>query len=405
MIGWSGRRKALIISLFLAPTLAGILLFNVFPIMLSSYTSLTNRNKFHPNPDCTLVATSVLDPVCWPVFRARAPKGLAQPYRTQTPLFKNYTDVLGELFTREALLAFLLIFICFIPLIVAGYLERRFDRQMTRPASSTTLWVSALVVALALAYALNVREAYHTLTNTGDFFIVVFRTIVFVVLRVSLSFSLGLTLALILNSPYLPGRTFFRLILFIPWATSSLAILMALVWQFFFREQGVVNQVLGFFGLHGMAWLNNATTAFGVVVLADTWFSYPFFMIVILGALQSVPADVYEAAEMDGARWWTQLTQITLPLVRPAILPATVLTSITAFQMFGTAYAITEGGPVQSAGKPGATDFVIVYAFKQIFNSQNYGRATAFAVILFLFLFAATLYALRLTRITKGVYE
>ncbi|MCX6050540.1 MAG: sugar ABC transporter permease [Chloroflexi bacterium] len=405
MIGWSGRRKALIILLFLGPTLAGILLFNVFPILLSSYTSLTNRNKFHPNPDCNLVVTSVLDPVCWPMFRANATKGLAEPYRTQTPLLKNYSDVVGQLFTRQALIAFLLIFICFIPLIVAGYLERYYDRQMTRRVSSTTLWATALILAVALIYALNVREAYATLSNTGDFFIVVFRTVVFVVLRVALSFGLGLTLAIILNSPALPGRTFFRLILFVPWATSSLAILMSLVWQFFFREQGVINQVLAFFGIHGMAWLNNATSAFAVVVLADTWFSYPFFMIVILGALQSVPADVYEAAEMDGARWWTQLTQITLPLIRPAILPATVLTSITAFQMFGTAYAITQGGPVQSAGKPGATDFVIVYAFKQIFNSQNYGRATAFAVILFLFLFAATLYALRLTRITKGAYE
>jgi arabinogalactan oligomer/maltooligosaccharide transport system permease protein len=128
-------------------------------------------------------------------------------------------------------------------------------------------------------------------------------------------------------------------------------------------------------------------------------------MIVILGALQSIPGDVYEAANVDGARWWTQLTRITLPLIRPAVLPAVVLTSITAFQMFGTAYAITQGGPTRGAGQPGATDFVIVYAFKQIFNSQNYGRATAFSVILFLFLFLATLYSLRLTRITQGVYE
>ena len=405
MIGWSGRRKALTIAFFLAPTLIGILLLNVFPILLSSYTSLTNRNKFHPNPDCTLVMTAVLDPVCWPVFRAHAPKGLAQPYRTQTPLFKNYSDVMGQFFTPGALLAFLLMFICFVPLIVAGYVEKYLDRQMTRPISSATLWAGALILSLVMAYALNVREAYQTLMNTGDFFIVIFRTVVFVVIRVSLSFVLGLTLALILNSPHLPGRTFFRLILFIPWATSSLAILMALVWQFFFREQGVINQVLAFVGIHGKAWLNDATTAFAAVVIADTWFSYPFFMIVILGALQSVPADVYEAADMDGARWWTQLTKITLPLIRPAILPATVLTSITAFQMFGTAYAITEGGPVQSAGKPGATDFVIVYAYKQIFNSQNYGRATAFAMILFIFLFAATLYSLRITRITKGAYE
>jgi arabinogalactan oligomer/maltooligosaccharide transport system permease protein len=178
-----------------------------------------------------------------------------------------------------------------------------------------------------------------------------------------------------------------------------------LIWQFFFREQGTINQVLALFGINGPSWLRDPVSAFAIVVLVDTWFSYPFFMIVILGALQAVPRDVYEAAELDGASWWQQLTRITLPLIRPAVLPATVLTSITAFQMFGTVWAITQGGPVNEVGRPGATEFVIVYAYKQIFQTQNYGNATAFAVILFIFLFTVTLYSLRLTRITKGAYE
>src|SRR4029079_5301133 len=177
---------------------------------------------------------------------------------------------------------------------------------------------------------------------SGDFIVVVMRTLLFVLIRVPLSFVLGLPLALILNSNCLPGRTFFRVLLFIPWAASSLAILMALVWQFFFREQGTINQVLNaLFNIKGLSWLTNPTTAFTAIVAADTWFSYPFFMIVILGALQSVPADTYEAASIDGATWWQQLTGITLPLIRPAILPAVVLTSITAFQMFGTGWAMT----------------------------------------------------------------
>ena len=94
-----------------------------------------------------------------------------------------------------------------------------------------------------------------------------------------------------------------------------------------------------------------------------------------------------------------------LPLIRPAILPAIVLTSITAFQMFGTVWALTQGGPIQGAGQPGSTEFVMVYAYKQIFQTSNHGLATAFAVIVFIFLFAATLYSLRVTRITEGAYE
>jgi arabinogalactan oligomer/maltooligosaccharide transport system permease protein len=257
-----------------------------------------------------------------------------------------------------------------------------------------------------IAVLLNAQANWDTLMASGDFIVVVMRTLLFVIIRVPLSFVLGLTLALILNSNFLPGRTFFRVLLFIPWAASSLAILMALVWQFFFREQGTLNQVLNaLFNIKGPGWLTNPTTAFAAIVAADTWFSYPFFMIVILGALQSVPADTYEAASIDGANWWKQLTSITLPLIRPVILPAIVLTSITAFQMFGTGWAMTAGGPVKGAGQPGATEFVMIYAFKQIFQTQNYGRATAFAVILFIFLFGATLYSLRLTRITKGALE
>jgi arabinogalactan oligomer/maltooligosaccharide transport system permease protein len=182
------------------------------------------------------------------------------------------------------------------------------------------------------------------------------------------------------------------------------AILTSLVWQFFFREQGTINQILLalFPSYDPITWLRDPVYAFAIIILVDVWYSYPFFMIAILGATSAIPNDVYEAAEIDGASYWKQLTSITLPLIRPAILPALVLTSITAFQMFGTVWAITQGGPTAGAGQPGATELVMVYAYKQVFQSQNYGTATAFATVVFIFLFAATLYSLRMTRLTKG---
>jgi arabinogalactan oligomer/maltooligosaccharide transport system permease protein len=195
-------------------------------------------------------------------------------------------------------------------------------------------------------------------------------------------------------------------VVFIPWAASSLSILIALIWQFFFRENGTINLLLSaVFNIKGPAYLNQDWWAMAAIVITDIWFSYPFLMTIILGALQSIPVEQYEAADMDGASWWSQLTNITLPLLRPAILPAIVLTSISAFQMFGTAYAITAGGPIKGAGRPGFTDFVMVYAYKQISQTQAYGRMGAFALIIFVLLFAATLYSLRITRITKGAYE
>ncbi len=405
MVTWKGSRKGLTIALFLLPTIIGILIFNVYPIVLNTYVSFTNRNKFRPKPDCDVVLTGILDPLCWPQFRQGAQGGLGSPYRLADPLFANYQALLGKLFAADGLLAFGKIFLVFTPLIAAVYVNRRFDREIERPLSSGMVWLIAIALVAGLAYLISLRAAIDQLMKTGPFIIVVMRTILFVAIRVPLTFLFGLALALILNDNRLKGKTFFRVALFVPWGASSVAILMALVWQFLFRQQGTINQLLTLIGVEGPIWLQNPVSAFAVVVLADLWFSYPFFMVAILGALQSIPVELYEAAEVDGANWWVQLRNITLPLIRPAVLPATVLTSITAFQMFGTAYAITAGGPLAGADTPGATEFVMVYAYRQIYQLQNYGRATAFAVLIFIMLFLATLYSLRITRITKGAYE
>ncbi len=400
---WSGKKRALTVLLFLLPTIIAIIIFNIYPTILNAYISLTNRNKFHPNPDCSVGLTGVLDPLCWPVFKDKAPIGLGEPYRLVDPLYKNYADLLGTLFTTDSIISLLKILLCFVPLIVANWLNKRFSKMISPPLSSTWVWIIAIILCVLLGVIVSFGESLAILMDTGDFIIVVFRTILFVIIRVPLTFLVGLVLALILNSSNLPGRTFFRVALFIPWGASAVAILMALVWQFMFREQGTLNQLLlAIFNIKGPVWLNHPASAFGVIVLADIWFSYPFFMVAILGALQSIPTELYEAAEVDGANWWQQLMRITLPLIRPAVLPALVLTSITAFQMFGTAYAITQGGPQLAADKPGATELVMVYAYRIIYSVQNYGRATAFAVMIFIMLFLATLWSLRVTRLTKG---
>lgn len=405
MVGWSGRRKALTILLFIAPTLIGILIFSVYPILYNTFISFTNRNQYRPNPDCSVTLTSIFEPTCWPMFRERAPRGLGTPYTPQTPIYRNYADLVGKLFTKESLGALALLILCLVPLWGAQRLNKHYDRQLTRPVSSFVVWLGGLALALVLAWAVNLQGPMTALMKAGDFFVVTLRTILYVAICIPLFFVVGLVLALILNSTNLRGRTAFRVIMVIPWAASTVAIMMSLVWQFFFREQGTLNQLLKLIGVQGPAWLNNSTYAFAVIVLANVWYTYPFFMTVILGALQSIPPEQYEAADVDGANWWVKLTKITLPLIRPAVLPATVLSSITTFQMFGTVWAITQGRPSMGAGVPGATELVMVYAYKQVFQTNAYGRMGAYAVIMFVFLFIATLYSLRVTRITKGAYE
>jgi len=405
MVSWSGRRKALTILAFIGPTLLGILALNIYPIIYNVYISFTNRNQYHPNPDCTVFLTSVIEPGCWPMFRSNA--GMGQPYVIQEPLFANYDSLIGKLFTGEGVLALVKLALLFAPLIIAGQVNKRLDRQLTRPVSSFWVWIGGLAIAVLLAWILDVGGAMKTLEASSDFFIVVFRTLLFVVITVPLNYIFGLILALVLNGDYIKGRTFFRAIMIIPWAASTMFIIMSLIWHFFFREQGTINQILRAFGGEGLAWLANGNYALAAIILVNLWFSFPFCFNIILGALQSIPADQYEAADVDGATYWQQLVNITLPLLRPSVMPAIVLSAIGGggFQMFGTVWAMTGGGPSQGAGVPGATELVMVYAYKQVFQYNAYAKAGAFAVIIFIFLFIATLYSMRISRITQGAYE
>ena len=132
MSQWRGWRKALTVLAFIGPTLIGILIFNIYPILFNTYISLTNRNQNHPNPDCSVTLTSIFEPTCWSVFSAHRATGEATPFHLQSPIFANYTDLLGKFFTPPILLAFLSLVLCFVPLIVAG---GRAFRDLVRPSS------------------------------------------------------------------------------------------------------------------------------------------------------------------------------------------------------------------------------------------------------------------------------
>jgi arabinogalactan oligomer / maltooligosaccharide transport system permease protein len=407
MANWSGKRKNLTVILFIAPTLIGILIFNIYPMIFNAYISFTNRNQFRPNPDCTVTLTRLLEPSCWGIFGTPTQRGTGQPYSINTPPYRNYTDLIGGLLTSEGALALLRFVIFLAPLMIASRVNKHYDRQLSRPIGSLWVWLAALVLMVPLLFLLDLQGTVNFLQRSGDFFVVLFRTIVFVILTIPINYVVGLALALVLNNDYIKWRTFFRGAMIIPWAASTMFIIMALIWQFFFRDQGTINQILMLvFGVRGPAWLRDPIYAFGIILLVNLWFSFPFAFNIILGSLQSIPMDMYEAAEVDGANWWHQLTNITLPLIRPVVLPAVVLSAIGAggFQMFGTVWAITQGGPTRGAGAPGYTEFVMVYAYRQVFQFSAYAKAGAFAVIIFLFLFLATIYSLRITRITKGAY-
>jgi arabinogalactan oligomer/maltooligosaccharide transport system permease protein len=417
-VTYRGLRKYLVVLAFIAPTLLSIFVISLFPIIYNVYISFTNRNTFHypvyqlPEEDkaAFVEENPVFGNFAWevicPVFSGFCcdPE---QPGRfcVQDPFYANYVELFEEFFTREAFIAMGKLLLVIAPLIVAAIAVNQVQKRFPlSPPPTWWVWVAGAAIGAGLWFLLGGSAALETLNDTGDFFIVMFRTVLYVIACVPFFFIFGLIMALILNNDFIRGKAIWRVLLIIPWAVPSY--ISALIWQFFFRsEQGTINQLLRLIGITGPSWLLEPGTAFFAVVLVNVWMSYPFFMVIILGALQSIPQAQYEAAEVDGATEWQKLTNITLPLLRPAVMPAVVLSSITTFQMFNTVWLITRGGPLRGAGQPGATEFVMIHAYKQVFQAQNDGMIGAFAVIVFILLFIATLYSLRLTQITKGAYE
>ncbi len=229
--------------------------------------------------------------------------------------------------------------------------------------------------------------------TNSDLYYVIGLTLLYVVVCVALFLLIGMLTALALNNQKIKGLAFFRSALLLPWAAP--AAVTALIWKFLFNfDFGPINQIARLI-FHqgpsfGINWLNSSFWAFAAVVIVNVWLSYPFFTIVILGALQSIPAELNEAGKVDGANAWQRFFDINLPLLRPAITPAAILSAISTFQMFGTVYLITQGGPITSALKPGATTFVMIYMYNQVLGATaanvHYAQIAAFSITIFIIL-------------------
>ncbi len=235
-------------------------------------------------------------------------------------------------------------------------------------------------------------------TSNSDLFYVLGLTVLYVIVCVALFVLVGTITALALNHPKIKGTAIWMSLLLIPWAAPSA--ITALIWKFLFNyDFGPINQIGRlFFGAHfGVPWLTNPVAAFAAVVLVNVWLSYPFFTVVILGALQSVPRELTEAAGADGANAWQAFWLVTFPQLRPAITPITILSAITTFQMFNTVYLITQGGPITNPDKPGATTFVMIYMYNQVLGASaaniHYAQIAAFAIAIFVVLGALTFLA------------
>src|SRR5947199_5178634 len=148
----------------------------------------------------------------------------------------------------------------------------------------------------------------------------------------------------------------------------------------FHSQFGVINQILEMLGGHAVAWFTLPFTSFLAVLSTNGWLSFPFMMVISLGALQSIPADLYEAARVDGASRWQQFKSITLPSLKPALVPAVILSVIWTFNMFNIIFLVSGGEP------QGSTEILITKAYKLAFEQYRYGYAAAYSTVIFFIL-------------------
>jgi len=217
-------------------------------------------------------------------------------------------------------------------------------------------------------------------TSPLSFYFTLLVTVAWTAANVVLHVGIGVFLAMLLREPWLKLRGLYRVVLILPWAVPNY--ITALIWKgMFHRQFGAINGLLVAMGLEPVSWFSRFSTAFAANLATNTWLGFPFMMVVTLGALQAIPRELEQAAEVDGATGWQRFRHVTLPLLRPALLPAVVLGSVWTFNMFNIIYLVSGGEP------DGASEILISEAYRWAFTrGHRYGYAAAYAVLIFLVL-------------------
>ncbi|WP_372663381.1 carbohydrate ABC transporter permease [Cohnella sp.] len=211
-----------------------------------------------------------------------------------------------------------------------------------------------------------------------------------------LQFLLGLTLALLLKKQF-KGRGIYQGLVFYSWALSGF--LIGMIWKWMFNSQiGVINDLLLRLGIihERIGFLSDPKWAMISVIIANVWYGIAFFAIMLLAALQSVPSELYEAADMDGASGIRKLWNVTLPYIMPTIIATTLLRAIWIFNDPTIIYGLTNGGPA------GSTHILSSLMLDKIIYSGDYGAASAIGIIMIIILLLYTIFFLSVTKAEKA---
>ncbi|MCI8417861.1 MAG: sugar ABC transporter permease [Lachnospiraceae bacterium] len=281
---------------------------------------------------------------------------------------------------------------------------------MLLPAAAMTIWLIYYPIGRGITMSFQEYNLYNLnnikfigFENFGDllkpgpfnaFYGTVKNTIIYVFGSLIPQVLFGFILALLLQKRF-RGRSLYQGIIFFPWAVSGFII--GIMWRWMFNGSGgVINDFFMRLGVisEPVSWLSSESTAMLSVIIANVWYGIPFFVIMITAALQSVPMDLYEAADVDGAGALVKFRVITLPHIKSVLILTTLLRVIWIFNGPETIFAMTNGGPA------GSTQIMTSYMYSLI-TSLDYGRASAVGVICTLILVAYALLYLRISRFTS----
>jgi multiple sugar transport system permease protein len=232
---------------------------------------------------------------------------------------------------------------------------------------------------------------YRILLADNIFWQALLNTFYFVFLATPLSIGASLSMALLINLRLLKFKSFFRLSFFIPVITTLVAV--AIVWRFIYNPRfGLINYFLSLIHLPAVDWLGDPFWAMPAIILMSVWKSFGYNMIIFLAGLQSIPENLYEAANVEGASSWQTFRYVTLPMLRPTMVFVGLMTLIGSFQIFAEPYIMTQGGPLNK------TLTIVQYMYESGFRWWRMGYSAALAFILFTIILLFTLVQLQIRK-------
>ena len=230
------------------------------------------------------------------------------------------------------------------------------------------------------------------------FWAIFLRTIEWTVINVTISVTIGLGLALLLNRKLRLGPVY-RALLIVPWALPQVIAVLAVRGADFDEQFGLVNIVLGFVHIGPFPWRTDGSWLFASAIITNIWLGIPFMMFILLGALQSISDEYYEAADIDGAGWWQTFRRVTLPMIQPVMTPAIVLSVIWTFNNVNVIYLMS------NSQIPEEAHILVTAIYSAGIQFYRYGFSAAFAVVTFIILFAFSATYIRVNRASQALYD